>query len=472
VNAKQRTPRPRRRIWVQHVAVDADKLEMRLAAAQAGTLSPQQRAIATGVGRLIDIARAAALREDPIPRRFWNWWRGTLVEAAYRNLHTARAQMVDLFSGDELRAEIPMALARARATLRRDDPRLIAAEQLQDEDVAHGSVDLLRARLRRVIGDSYEQVDLEHAQLRSFRNIVLGCALTIFVLVVATVVVVSRRPEWIPLCFPNEVTTAVGATQERGMNCPTSSGPNGRPAGADIVVVAMLGALGGALSAALSIRKLKGTSTPYDVSVAMAALKLPLGAFTAILALIAIQGGFIPGLSVLDSQGQILAYVLVFGFAQHALTRLLDQRAQTLLEALPGGTGTKPLPQSPAAPQTKPASPADTLPPPGIVEQPVEALPSTSIVEPVLTAPVQQPGDGDGAVSSVIAIDVAPAESIADAQQAPEVTGDGESETGVWEINELTAEEQQALMEETADESGVSCQVGDEAGWGDDEEVD
>ena len=44
---------------------------------------------------------------------------------------------------------------------------------------------------------------------------------------------------------------------------------------------------------------------------------------------------FIPGLSELDSQRQILAYALVFGYAQQIATRLLDQRAQGILESVP-----------------------------------------------------------------------------------------------------------------------------------------
>ena len=89
--------------------------------------------------------------------------------------------------------------------------------------------------------------------------------------------------------------------------------------------------------------------------VALAILKVPLGAFTAILALVAIQGKFVPGLSILDSQVQILAYALIFGFAQQALSRVLDQQAQTLLEALPGGTATEPKPPATRKLQRPPA---------------------------------------------------------------------------------------------------------------------
>jgi hypothetical protein len=353
--------KPRRRIWVQHVAVEADRLQMQVRAASERRLNKQQEAIAGGVSRLIRNARAAALREDPVPRRWTNWWRGTLVEAAYLNLHTARAEIVDLYDENELRAEIPTAVARAQASLHRDDPRRIAAEQvLQSEDL---QPDRVRPILRRLIGDSYQKADLEHAQLRSFRNIVLLSALSMFVLVVSTIAVVSWQPHWMPLCFP----------VEGGQVCPTSSGPTG-PRAADIIMVALLGALGGALTASLSIRNLKGTSTPYDVPVALAMLKVPLGAFTAILALVAIRGNFVPGLSNLDSQEQILAYALAFGFAQQAFSRLLDRRAQTLLEGLPGGTATEPAPTVPAAP-TAPAEPAKPGEPPKTVAEVEEGVP-------------------------------------------------------------------------------------------------
>ena len=337
-----RSERPRTRIWVQHVAVETDKLQMRVNAARArGNLSKSQEVIADGVCRFIKKARAAAFRDDPIPGRLANWWRGTLVEAAYRNMHTARAQMIDLYEKEELRAEIPMVVARANATLHRDDPRRITIPDLEAEPV-----ECLRPRMRRVVGDSYENLDLKHAQLRSFRNILLIAATFITVGVIATLLFVSTNPHLMPLCFPKQVlsSTDPALTTINGMSCPTSSGSQASPGNADILVVAVLGSLGGALAATLSIRNLKGTSTPYDVPVALAFLKVPLGALTAILGLIAIQGNFVPGLSVLDSQGQILAYALVFGFAQQTLSSALDKRAQTLVEELPGGTAAEPAP--------------------------------------------------------------------------------------------------------------------------------
>ena len=89
------------------------------------------------------------------------------------------------------------------------------------------------------------------------------------------------------------------------------------------------------MAGAVSINKLRGTSTPYDVPTALALLKAPFGAMTAVGAIIFIRGGFVPGLSDLDSQVQILAYAFVFGYAQQLLTGLIDKQAQAVLDSVP-----------------------------------------------------------------------------------------------------------------------------------------
>lgn len=333
---------PRRRIWVQQVAVETNRLKMRVDAARArGDLTEPQEMVAVGVDGFIERARAAAFRDDPIPGRLANWWRGTLVEAAYRNMHSARSAMLDLYTDAELRAEIPMVVARANATLHRDDPRRSTIAELSALPTAR-----LRPRMRRLVGDSYEKLDLEHAQLRSFRNIVLLATAFLFVCVVVTLLFVYVNPTWVPLCFET-ATANVNA-------CPSRMAAGAGPTGPDILVATAMGGLGGAFAAVLSIRNLKGTANPYDVPVALAVLKFPLGAMTAILGLVAIKGGFAPGLSNLDNQGQILAYALLFGFSQQALSRLLDKRAQDLLEGLPGGDAAAPLPNAKAEPPAAP----------------------------------------------------------------------------------------------------------------------
>lgn len=318
----------RKTIWVQHVDVTARTLQIRLNAARTGKLDPAQQAVAEGIQELIARARAAADRKDPVPSRIINWWRGVLVEAAYRNMHAARAQLVDLYDAADLAAEAPGAVARAHSTLHRDDPRCITQEQLRKLPL-----DQQRAWLRRLIEDGYEAIDLKHAQLRSFRNTLFKVATVVIVLMALTVLTLSFHPSVMPLCFPRQVVKN-SATVVEQMNCPTRSDTGG-PSGGDVWTVALAGLLGGTLAASIAIRNIRGTSTPYDVPAALAWLKIPLGAFLAVLGIVAIHGGFLPGLSVLDSQEQILAYALLLGFTQQLFTGVLDRKAQTLLSGLP-----------------------------------------------------------------------------------------------------------------------------------------
>ena len=140
--------------------------------------------------------------------------------------------------------------------------------------------------------------------------------------------------------------------------CPSGAG---QPTSAgDVLIVAGLGAFGGGLAALLAIRNLRGTSTPYSLPVALAVLKVPSGALTAVAGLLLLGGGFAPGFSDLDSQRQILAYALVFGYAQQLATRLVDDRAQLVLNRVPSKDpeGKQPDPVPPPAP----AEPAGAAP--------------------------------------------------------------------------------------------------------------
>jgi hypothetical protein len=324
--------RPVRRLWVPpQVAIEVDTLWARTNVAEARGLDPAGEALVQGVRVHLDKARNAAYRRAPLPTRSSNWWRGTLIETADRHLHAAEVQLVDLYDLYELQATIRPTVVRANAILYRGD-----SGHLTVEEFLQYSPEQLRPRLRDLMRETFAALDSQQAQLRSFSKIVLGAALSITALVLLTVSVVSRSPDVLPFCFPNEVVDArfgPAVTTSEGLNCPTGSGA-ARPNGGDVLLVALVGLLGGALAAVVSIRSLKLSTTPYDVPVALAMLKIPLGAFTAILGLVAIRGELVPGLSSLDSQGQILAYALVLGYAQQLLTRLLDQQAHTLLEGL------------------------------------------------------------------------------------------------------------------------------------------
>ena len=103
----------------------------------------------------------------------------------------------------------------------------------------------------------------------------------------------------------------------------------------------MLGLIAAAVSSAVALRRLRGTTTPYALPVALAVLKLPTGMLTAVLGLLLMRGDFVPGLSALDTPSQILAWAVLFGYAQQLFTRFVDERAHSVLDQVgaPDHTG-------------------------------------------------------------------------------------------------------------------------------------
>ncbi|MGR2751841.1 hypothetical protein ACUY4T_03090 [Agromyces arachidis] len=60
-------------------------------------------------------------------------------------------------------------------------------------------------------------------------------------------------------------------------------------------------------------------------------VKLPIGAVIAVVGVLLLK--IIPGFEVSD-RGQIAAYAVLFGVAQETVTRLIDRRAQSVLDSV------------------------------------------------------------------------------------------------------------------------------------------
>jgi hypothetical protein len=326
--------------WVAHVSVEAGRIENATVMALAGrTADAATGQAATAIEEFLTTARKAIRSRGLGVRGPFDRWRGTSIELAYRNLHAARVVLVDLLPGPECDALVPSVVARAEECLPAGELRRL---RLDDLAQAHG--EHRRAVLKYAMRAGLEASDQLYTRIRGFRNILLSAAALIALFIGGLVLIVSRSPSSMPLCFEPSITevqsTAGGITRTV---CPGGAdreplGPAAdrqRPEPGDVRIVAGLGLLGGALAAAFAIRKIKGTSTPYDVPIAIALLKVPSGALTAVAGILLLGGGFVPGLSELDSQRQILAYALVFGYAQQLATRFIDDRAHTILNSVP-----------------------------------------------------------------------------------------------------------------------------------------
>jgi hypothetical protein len=318
--------------------------------------------------------------------RLVNAWTGAAVEGAFVNLHATEVVLTNLYSEQEINSRVPDVLARMRTCLPADDERRIRAETLFGAQAnatapaatarqrwrngrsngrhqmhslsGHNGSDPVtlaerRAGLRDAMRVSYDAADELHTRVRSFRNVLIVSAVVLSMLVLAVCAVGFLWPKAIPLCFQPSFT-APGAPvqpdtieQAQSFACPSSTGRS-MPRSGDVPIVALMGLLGGALSATFGIQKLRGTSTPYAIPVALSFMKLPAGALTGIVGLVLVHGEFVPGLSELDSQGQILAYAVVLGVAQHLFTRFVDRRAETVLNSLPSKEGSSPTGERPA----------------------------------------------------------------------------------------------------------------------------
>jgi hypothetical protein len=231
-----------------------------------------------------------------------------------------------------------------------------------------------RAKIIRALERGYAATDEAHANIRRFRNVLLCAAALIAAVTFWLIGKVAEHPTTVPLCFQPDITTAQAATlppdQRPGSRrtvCPSGEQAVGdgplQPSGADVWIVAGLGLLGSGLASAVSVRKMASSAAPYDVPLALALLKVPTGALTALAGILVLGGGFVPGLSELDTQRQILAYALVFGYAQQLATRFLDDRATTLLAEVPSKhtppTQTRSLPTATTDQPPQPKSTTD-----------------------------------------------------------------------------------------------------------------
>jgi tetrahydromethanopterin S-methyltransferase subunit C len=102
----------------------------------------------------------------------------------------------------------------------------------------------------------------------------------------------------------------------------------------DIPLIEIVGAVAAAVTGAVTLRRMRGTSMPFSVPVSLTLLKLPTGALTAFVGLLLMRGGFVPGLTALDSTPQILAWAVIFGAGQQLFTGLVDKQAHNVLDSV------------------------------------------------------------------------------------------------------------------------------------------
>jgi hypothetical protein len=334
-------PAALRKPWQALVLTRAQELRLILAEKVA---DPVQHA---AIERHLDDAEQAATE---FRRRFVRRRppRETAVERAFGELDAAEASLLRGTPDAYVLGQLPSIVAQVRSHLPRGDERLerlMAIEQRHRAAPATGMSEEDRTAMITAFRASALESRRELARVHNLSVLLYGIALALTLGAVALGAVGLAFKTAIPLCFtPDDAAVVCPARAESaGLTTAAGDAPPARDetkvtdaiesvtSRGDVVLVELLGLVAAGVAAAAALRRLEGTSTPFNLPCAAAVLKLPTGALTAVLGLVLMRGDFVPGLSALDNSAQILAWAVIFGYSQELFTRFADARAQTVL---------------------------------------------------------------------------------------------------------------------------------------------
>jgi hypothetical protein len=290
------------------------------------------------------VARSAAATHAGVLRSIT----GSSYERAASNIDAVESTLLRIAPEWYLRGQMPSVLRHVERHLAAPDRRLGELQLLAGKGGPLDDID--RTTVIAAYRAASSEAAREHARVRSFRNVLAVTSLVLMLLAAGVAVLGMLAPKSVPLCFgpetegrivvvcPTEQSEFVTAPPPgQGLSSPDVDDVlRNTTSSQDVFTVELVGLLAASVAAAAALRGVRGTSTPFGLPVALAILKLPTGALTAFLGLLLMRGGFVPGLNALDTSAQILAWAVVFGYAQQVFTRLVDQQAHTVLDAVGG----------------------------------------------------------------------------------------------------------------------------------------
>lgn len=307
-----------------------------------GPASQAKTALDEGITRHLTEARRAA---EGGSIRSIRRTSGSAMESALGSVHAAEELLLRRAPISYIKGRLPDIHSDVRKHLAANDPRRIRLEKLCQ---THPEVPIDESAQENIVAAmaaAHSKSRKEFTRVRSFRNVILVTSLILIVISVVLALWGWFRPKDLALCFyPQELGKIVCPTNESAFN-PGNGNPadgdiddvvSGSALPGDILLVEFVGLLAAAVSGAAALRRVKGTTTPFGLPEALAVMKLPMGALTAVLGLVLMRGGFVPGLSALDNSAQIIAWAVIFGASQQLLTNIVDRQALTVLDQFGG----------------------------------------------------------------------------------------------------------------------------------------
>jgi hypothetical protein len=354
-------------------AKEIESLAYGLARGDGSRLTPH---LLAAIDRHLEAARQAARRRT---RHTFGRQDSALLERAISNLDAAQADLLQMAPAGYVLGQIPSLLNEVQRHLSRHDPRRQEFERIAvslgvyppDRPPAQSQAPLtLPEKIQIVEGERSRIVSIargansaglrEQLRVRSFRTVLMVSAAVMTLLAALVGALGWLSPASLPLCFQPEQNGQVVVICPTGESAAVAVDPAGGPAQpqidalvrttvrpADIAVVELVGLIAASIASAAALRRIRGSSEPHGLPVALALLKLPTGALTAVLGLLLMRGEFLPGLTALDTSGQIIAWAIVFGYAQQLFTRFVDQQADSVLNEVRGARSSTPAVAAP-----------------------------------------------------------------------------------------------------------------------------
>lgn len=182
-----------------------------------------------------------------------------------------------------------------------------------------------RVQLRSILV-TIDDIELStHTAVRTYRNALLVATATLIALAILFPFIAAQvSPQTVAIRFVHagQLPTALSLTSA-------------------MASVEIWGLLGATIASVTVLFRLRSFSSPAGLQFAQLVLKLPAGALTALFGIVLLQSEIVPPLSAV-SDAKLAAYAIIFGFAQEAVTHLVDRRASDLLlkaEPLEGDLG-------------------------------------------------------------------------------------------------------------------------------------
>lgn len=291
-----------------------------------------------------DVARVSsvALSELAVARQslFHRTLTGAVPDRAWIKVHAATSLLLRIQPPELVFSQLPSLVALIDANLKASDQLRLSvqsiAQRAADGHDAHSLTREDQGEISAAVASAYDALRKKHRRLRCFIRASHVLAVLLAIIAVAIAVIGALSPSSAPpICLQAE-SVLVCPSREVQISAPDAGSRGARGFPTDYAVVEGLGALGGALAAAIMLRHVRSRVSPYHIQSALAALTVACAPLSAVIGLLALREGIPIGLSPLSSQRQVLAYAMVFGYAGSvALTRPIHQIGFSLVHEDP-----------------------------------------------------------------------------------------------------------------------------------------